>query len=339
MPRPRTFLPKALMVLVLAAPASGTAMASGGGGVAAPPGGGSSPGGGSTYGEVAPPEKPAREPEARRPARPERPRRKQRRRPARRRERGAGLVLASFELRRPRLFLYGRAARVDFRIQGRAPSALVRLAVLRASDRAVVKVIGLGRRATGVSHAVGLTGREGGALPQGRYLVRISARDARGRGLRRSASAGGVRQLSFFHHVFPLAGAFTYGGADGGFGAPRRGHRHQGHDLSASEGTPVVAPRGGVVRAVQYQAAGAGHYVVLRGEGENRDYVFMHLRAGSIPVRAGERVRTGQRLGEVGNTGRSFGAHLHFEVWVGGWYSGGRPVDPLPLLRRWDSWS
>jgi murein DD-endopeptidase MepM/ murein hydrolase activator NlpD len=53
-------------------------------------------------------------------------------------------------------------------------------------------------------------------------------------------------------------------------------------------------------------------------------------------VTEGQRVRIGAPLGQVGNTGVSFGPHLHFEVWVGGgWYTGGRPIDPLPLLRAW----
>jgi murein DD-endopeptidase MepM/ murein hydrolase activator NlpD len=98
----------------------------------------------------------------------------------------------------------------------------------------------------------------------------------------------------------------------------------------------VLAPRGGVIKAVQYQAAGAGHYVVLDGAGEERDYVFMHLRTGSVLVREGQTVRTGQRIGDVGNTGRSSGAHLHFEIWgSAGWYTGGKPLDPLPLLQAW----
>lgn len=135
---------------------------------------------------------------------------------------------------------------------------------------------------------------------------------------------------------FPVAGPFSWGGSGGRFGAGRQGHTHQGQDLSAPEGTPVLAPASGLVEAVQYQASGAGHYIVLDGADENRDYVFMHLRAGSITVNRGQSVRAGRRIGEVGNTGRSFGAHLHFEIWAGkGWYTGGRPIDPLPLLRAW----
>ena len=136
-------------------------------------------------------------------------------------------------------------------------------------------------------------------------------------------------------HVFPVAGAYTLGGEDAVFRAPRSGHRHMGHDVSAARGTPVVAPFAGVVAWVRYQRAGAGHYVVLDADDE-RDYVFMHLRRGSIPVVEGQRVAAGEQIGEVGNSGRSFGPHLHFEVWVGGWYEkGGEPVDPLPLLQSW----
>jgi murein DD-endopeptidase MepM/ murein hydrolase activator NlpD len=80
--------------------------------------------------------------------------------------------------------------------------------------------------------------------------------------------------------------------------------------------------------------------VVLDGGGEDRDYAFMHLRAGSVVVEEGDRVRTGQHIADVGDTGRSSGPHLHFEVWPGGWHeAGGEPVDPLPLLRAWDGFS
>ena len=139
-------------------------------------------------------------------------------------------------------------------------------------------------------------------------------------------------------HRFPLTGTYSFGGDGSRFGAGRKGHIHQGQDLAAVQGTPIVAPRAGVIKAVAYQASGAGHYVVLDGAGEDRDYVFMHLRSGSVLVTKGQSVRLGQKLGEVGNTGRSFGAHLHFEIWVGGgWYTGGHAVDPLPYLLAWES--
>ena len=95
----------------------------------------------------------------------------------------------------------------------------------------------------------------------------------------------------------------------------------------------MVAPYRGVVAAVQYQARGAGHYVVIHSV--DYDYVFMHLLGGSTVVREGQRVRTGQRIASVGSSGESTGPHLHFEVWVGGWFAGGNPIDPLPLLQEW----
>jgi len=136
-------------------------------------------------------------------------------------------------------------------------------------------------------------------------------------------------------HRFPVAGAFDWGGPDSGFGARRKGHRHEGYDLAAASGTPVVAPYRGRVAFVGYQARGAGRYVVIHGA--DYDYVFMHLLTGSVLVKAGERVRTGQTIAAVGSTGESSGPHLHFELWVGGWYQGGHPIDPLGLLQAWAS--
>jgi murein DD-endopeptidase MepM/ murein hydrolase activator NlpD len=136
-------------------------------------------------------------------------------------------------------------------------------------------------------------------------------------------------------HHFPVAGAYSLGGKDARFGARRSGHRHQGQDVTAAEGTPVVAPWAGLVEYVRFQRSGAGWYIVLDGDGEDRDYVFMHLRSGSILVTPGQRVSAGHQLAQVGSTGRSSGPHLHFEIWVGGWYDGGEPVDPLPLMQQW----
>jgi murein DD-endopeptidase MepM/ murein hydrolase activator NlpD len=143
-------------------------------------------------------------------------------------------------------------------------------------------------------------------------------------------------QLSF---RFPVRGPHSYGGAGSRFGAARDGHVHQGQDVSASCGTPLVAPHAGVVKAKAFQAGGAGNYLVIDASGVKEDYVFMHLQA-PAPVAKGQAVTVGQSIGKVGTTGSSSGCHLHFEVWVGkGWYSGGSPIDPLPTLRYWDSYS
>ena len=83
----------------------------------------------------------------------------------------------------------------------------------------------------------------------------------------------------------------------------------------------------------------AGYYLVIDGERTSIDYAYMHLRTAAL-VDQGERVRTGQPIGYVGDTGDASACHLHFEMWTGpGWYSGGSPFDPLPDLLAWDKTS
>ena len=104
----------------------------------------------------------------------------------------------------------------------------------------------------------------------------------------------------------------------------------------AAEGTPLVAPIAAGVYWVAFQAGGAGKYVVLRGA-DGTDYVFMHLKAGSITARKGATLAAGQPFAQVGNTGSSSGPHLHFEIWPDGWYASAdsHPIDPLPDLLAW----
>jgi hypothetical protein len=312
---PASLLTAALAVAAL--PSTALAADDGGGAAARPAGGG----GGAVYAPHVP--------------KPERAKRHKRRRRHRRR----GPLLTSFRLTRTRVFLYGRPARVTFEIRSHSPTVDVRLYLRPPDSRKPISTIRLGARRTGVEQSYLLTGSENGVLPQGRYVLRIAGRDRRGRRLRRATSASSVAELGFFHHRFPLVGRFSYGGPDARFGARRKGHRHQGQDLLAAEGTPIVAPRGGVIEIVAYQAGGAGNYAVLDGDGESRDYVFMHMKTGSVAVHEGQHVRTGQRIGEVGTTGDASGPHLHFEVWQGPWYAGGHPIDPLPLLKAWARWS
>jgi murein DD-endopeptidase MepM/ murein hydrolase activator NlpD len=135
--------------------------------------------------------------------------------------------------------------------------------------------------------------------------------------------------------VFPVAGAFDFGGVSGRFGAGRPGHLHQGQDIIAAAGVPVVAPYAGVVSSTSYQAHGAGEYVVLDAI-DGRDYFFAHCIRGSTGVVQGAPVAAGQQLCLVGQTGDADGPHLHFEIWNVGWrVPGGYPIDPLPELRAW----
>jgi len=133
-----------------------------------------------------------------------------------------------------------------------------------------------------------------------------------------------------------VRGPHWFRGAIGTFDAPRsRGRRHEGFDVSARCGAPVVAARGGKVTRRRYHRALYGHYVIVRGFRERREYMYAHLRSPGR-VRKGRRVRTRQRLGEVGASGnaRTVGCHLHFEL-----HGPGGPFDPLPRLRAWDRWS
>ncbi|MGH2985226.1 MAG: M23 family metallopeptidase [Solirubrobacterales bacterium] len=128
---------------------------------------------------------------------------------------------------------------------------------------------------------------------------------------------------------FPILGKHTYGD---GLGA---GRDHQGQDLLAKCGKRVVAAQPGRVQ-MRDSHASAGNYVVIDGQGQLEDTVYMHLQR-RAEVRKGERVAAGQTIGRVGDTGNAAACHLHFEMWSGpGYYEGGKPIDPEPDLRRWD---
>ncbi len=129
---------------------------------------------------------------------------------------------------------------------------------------------------------------------------------------------------------FPIRGAHEYGD---GLGA---GRGHQGQDLFAKCGKRLVAAQPGRVQLRDYQAGGAGNYLVIDGKGKLADTVYMHMK-GRPAVGKGTRVSAGEAIGRVGDTGRATGCHLHFEMWSGpGWYDGGSPINPKPYLRRWD---
>ena len=134
--------------------------------------------------------------------------------------------------------------------------------------------------------------------------------------------------------AFPVRGNASYGEAIARFGVQRPGHVHQGQDVFAPAGTPLLAVRDSVVLETG-SGDGRGNYAALYDRAERRTYVYFHMQA-PASVKPGERVRAGERIGRVGCTGHCFGDHLHFEVHRGRRVSG-QAIDPLPLLRRWRS--
>jgi murein DD-endopeptidase MepM/ murein hydrolase activator NlpD len=134
--------------------------------------------------------------------------------------------------------------------------------------------------------------------------------------------------------IFPVAGAHTFGQ---GVGAARKGHTHQGQDIMAACGTPLVAVSRAKVKFVSFQSL-AGNYVVIRNKKLHQDYMYAHLAA-RASVTKGTVVQPGQQIGIVGQTGDATACHLHFELWLGKWYRGGHPVDPMPYLRTYQGYA
>ena len=177
-----------------------------------------------------------------------------------------------------------------------------------------------------------------GPMPGGAYVVRLLARDRRG--TRSSVGRTSAAAALTVHEArFPVAGPHSFGTADNRYGAPRSGHTHAGQDILADEGTPLVAVRGGTIISTGFGGA-AGYYIALHGDRTGRDYFYAHLRPGTTLVRDGQRVLTGQMLGQVGHTGDATGPHLHFEIWAaaGGAAAATRSTRCRDLL-RWDAWS
>jgi len=131
--------------------------------------------------------------------------------------------------------------------------------------------------------------------------------------------------------VFPIKAAPDYGAGDAGFGASRSGHSHEGQDVFAPAGTPLVATGGGVILE-EGNDGGRGNYIALYNPERRQTYMYLHMQNPS-PLSPGRRVDAGDRIGRVGCTGSCWGDHLHFEVRLGRG-STARPVDPLPYLRR-----
>jgi hypothetical protein len=236
----------------------------------------------------------------------------------------------------PRKLFYGGPQRAVFtyRTLGTQPMDL-QVNLVRLRDNAVVRSWRRPQVAPGALNRVRWTGSVKGRVPRkGSYAFVLSTPGVAAASVR-AADTPPADSVTVYDHMFPVRGRHDFGGAGAGFGSGRSGHSHQGQDVFAKCGTPLVAARGGKVQFAGFHAA-AGYYVVIDGAGTGTDYAYMHLRE-PADVLVGDRVYTGQEIGAVGDSGNARGCHLHFEEWTSpGWYDGGRPVDPLPDLKRWD---
>jgi peptidoglycan LD-endopeptidase LytH len=119
----------------------------------------------------------------------------------------------------------------------------------------------------------------------------------------------------------PVAGPVSFVDS---WGAPRDGHTHQGVDMMAAAGTPVVAIVSGAITLADYGDS-AGYWQILSGNDGNQ-YWYMHNQQNIV---TGGSVSAGQQIATVGDTGNAAGTpHLHFEYHPGG----GSAVNPYPLV-------
>lgn len=126
-------------------------------------------------------------------------------------------------------------------------------------------------------------------------------------------------QEIFQGYVWPARGVFT-----SGFGM-RWGRMHQGIDIAAPIGTPVIAAGAGVVTYARWNSGGYGNLVEIQHhDGTVTRYAHNHR----ILVKEGDVISQGQLIAEVGSTGNSTGPHLHFEIYP----PGQQAVDPLAYL-------
>ena len=218
-------------------------------------------------------------------------------------------------------FGFTAPGRLDLRVE------FVNVRTGRIAKRVVLK-----RRAPGRVLHVHWNGVAAGArhaAADGRYSVRVIA-----------PSVARRRRLGTFSlrgQMYPIRGPHFDRGGIGVFGAPRNGGRtHEGFDVMSPCGTRLVAARGGVVVRSRYDPVLYGNEVIVRGVLDGRTYRYAHLRETPL-VKRGQRVRTGQQLGFIGETGNaiSVGCHLHFELRD----HRGNLLDPAPFLHAWDRFS
>lgn len=149
------------------------------------------------------------------------------------------------------------------------------------------------------------------------------------------ASQAGIRNFSNLFHNDPnsaIQWPFVVGVTMSyGFGM-RDGKLHKGIDFTPGAGSPIQAIADGTVRVASEAGGDYGVHVIIDHviDGQLVSSHYAHLLYGSLKVVPGQKVTVGTVLGNTGNTGRSYGAHTHFEILM----NGTTPIDPMPWLRE-----
>jgi len=175
-----------------------------------------------------------------------------------------------------------------------------------------------------------LQGYVAGASAESEPLTQVQGYEAST--FRELASVSGVNTAGAFYEndvTADIQYPFAIGTSmSSGFGA-RWGRMHEGIDFTPGLGAPIQAIADGVV--TEATEAGGAYGVNIRIQhvidGEVVESHYAHMINGSMTVQVGDQVHVGQVIGQTGNTGRSTGAHTHFEIRYNG-----VAVDPQPWL-------
>ncbi|MDO9407099.1 murein hydrolase activator EnvC [Patulibacter sp.] len=258
-------------------------------------------------------------------------------------------VLTRFAVSAPTWTAGAAAPTIAVRLDApRDTSARVQVRVEDRTSRRVVLRQSLGVVRSGVDVTAAITARLAGR--PGSYRLRLIARDQTGRRIVKARSfavaapapaapaapvAPAVPSAAKNGYVFPVQGPCNFRslGAQRFHSAREAGRAHNGQDIGTFSGfPPVVAVTAATVSQVFYDDAGGGWTIVFAGD-DRIDYGYLHLKAGSIVVRPGQRVSPGQRVADAGNTGGDYEPHLHFEMRPTPWSAHrADAVDPMPLL-------
>ncbi|CAN5489773.1 M23 family metallopeptidase [soil metagenome] len=123
----------------------------------------------------------------------------------------------------------------------------------------------------------------------------------------------------------PISSGFGYRDCSG------CGSNHQGLDMNPGEGTPIQSIGEGVVVDVGNPNGAFGVYARIQHEVDGQMFtsLYAHMLQGSLAVEVGDTVSAGDLVGQVGNTGQSTGAHLHFGIYM----NGTTAIDPYAFMK------